>query len=466
MNLKQRLLAVAAVAGMAAAVFYGSILGAEETGEAGHALPWFGQKETIYFWYSDETLTNFLNSAAVAFGEREGVRVLPVLTSESEYLEAVNQASLYSEQMPDVWLLSHDSLEKAYLAGLAAPIQDAEGICNEKNFPRAALSAVTYQGKAVGYPFSFEVSALVYNETYLAEWAAQTAMKELLNAGDAGENPEQNPDGIPVDEALLAERTAAYFASAVPDTVEDIRIIADTFDVPAGVEGVMKWDVTDIFYNYWFVGNYMIVGGENGDDPGRIDISNPETVQCLEIYKALNQFFFIESDTVDYDSVITDFCEGKTVFTIATTDVVKRLADAEAEGLLGFDYGFALLPRVSDTLESRSMSVTNVAAVNGYSRHKALANRFAAYLTGECAETLYGRTGKVPANLNADAGGGALQIFRQEYARSIPLPKMMETGNFWLQLEGLFSRVWNGADVTELVEELAERIAVQAGYGG
>ena len=74
--------------------------------------------------------------------------------------------------------------------------------------------------------------------------------------------------------------------------------IADTFDAPEGVEGVMKWDVNNIFYNYWIVGNYMIVGGDPGDDRNDININNPETIQCLEVYKALNQFFFIESDTV------------------------------------------------------------------------------------------------------------------------------------------------------------------------
>ena len=38
-------------------------------------------------------------------------------------------------------------------------------------------------------------------------------------------------------------------------------------------------------------GNYMIVGGDPGDDRNDIDINNPETIQCLEVYKALNQFF-------------------------------------------------------------------------------------------------------------------------------------------------------------------------------
>lgn len=461
MYLKKRLLGVAAVIAAAAAVLYGGTLEADGAGTEDRGISsWFNHKETIYFWYSDENMTNFINSAAVAFGEREDVRVIPVLASESEYLEALNQASVHSDQVPDVYLISHDSLEKAYLSGLAAPIQDEAGICNGEHFPAAALSAVSYQDKLVAYPFSFETSAFVYNETYLAEWAGQTAMSELLSTGEVQEDPE-NYDGIPVDEAQLQSLTESIFADAVPDTIDDILNIANTFIVPEGVEGIMKWDVSDIFYNYWLVGNYMIVGGDAGDAPERININNPETIQCLTVYQALNQFFSIESDTVTYESVITDFCEGRVVFTIATADVVERLAREKENGNIGFEYGIARMPQVSGELKSRSMSVTTVVAVNGYSQNARLANQFAAYLTEECADLLYERTGKLSANLGANTDNEALQVFKAEYADSIPLPKMMGTGNFWMQLEGLFAKVWNGADVTALVQELSDQIAIQ-----
>ena len=107
------------------------------------------------------------------------------------------------------------------------------------------------------------------------------------------------------------------------------------------------------------------------------------------------------------------------------------------------------------------MSVTTAVAVNSYSENEELANRFAAYLVDECAETLYDRTGKVPAKLGADEDDAVLRVFKQAYADSIPLPKMMQTGNFWVQLESLFSKVWNGADVTTLVQELANQIQLQ-----
>lgn len=458
MQLKKRLIAVAAVGIFAAAVLYGSTLDISSGEETGRTLFWFDRKDTIYFWYTDEEMTNFVNSAAVSFGEREDVHVIPVLAEGSEYLEALNQASLKDEQLPDVYLISHDMLEKAYLAGLAEEIEDVAGVCDAAHFPTAALSAVSYHGKTVAYPLSFQTSALAYNESYLYEWAGQTARSALSDA--EGEETE-NTDESAVDEAQLAAKTEECFQNAVPQTMEDILKLADTFDVPEGVEGVMTWDVSDIFYNYWFVGNYMIVGGDAGDDESHIDISNAETIACLEVYKSLNQFFSIESDTVSYENALQDFIDGKTVFTIVTTDAAKRLAQSKSAGELAFDYGIAMMPDVSSELQSRSMSVTTAVAVNGYSCHKELANRFAAYLTDECADTLYEKTGRVAASLTADTDNGALQIFKLEYAESVPLPKMMETGNFWLQLERLFAQVWDGEDVTAQVQELADRIAAQ-----
>ena len=426
---------------------------------------WFGNKETIYFWYSDESLTDYINSAAVTFGEREGVRVLPVLNSESEYLEAINDATLHSGQTPDAYLLSNDMLEKAYLAGLASQVQDAEGLCTEEYFPKAALDAVTYRDKMVAYPMFYETSALVYNQTYLEVWAKQQAEKEIVNADSGEEETDTGEpvDGSELDQEAVAAKTQEYLEKAVPGTMDDILNIADTFDVPEGVEGIMKWDVSDIFYNYWFVGNYMIVGGDVGDEEENVHIYNQESIDCLTVYQALNQFFSIDSDLVDYGSVVQDFIDGKIVFTIGTTDVLEKLDRAREEGKLAYEYGIAKIPDVSEKLQSRALSVTNGVVVNGYSEHKELANKFAAYLTGECARTLYERTGKMSSHKSANAENELLQVFFADYRDSVCLPKMLETENFWLQLEVLFAKVWNGEDVTALVKELDDNMALQLG---
>lgn len=460
MSFKKKLVAVAAVVAMAAGALYASNL--EMSGEESGRLSWFGNKDTVYFWYADESLSSYLNSAAVAFGEEKGVRVIPILAEESEFLEAINKASLEEKQVPDAYLLSNDLLEKAYLAGLASEVDRT--VCNEMNFPDAALSAVQYHHKLIGYPLFYETSVLVYNETYLREWAEQQAKKEIAGLdenGDALDEPEEVDENTEIDEELLAQKTEEHFAEALPLTVEDILNIANTYDAPEGVEGVLKWDVTDIFYNYWFVGEYMIVGGDAGDDESVVHVYSEDAIACLEAYKNLNQFFSIETDKISYEGVVQDFIDGKIMFTIATTDVIATLEQAKADGTLAYDYGVTIMPDVSVDLESRSMSVTNAVVINGYSEQKELANEFAAFLTCDYAGQLYERTGKAPANRNVNTDHGALQIFATEYADSIPLPKMMETGNYWLQLEVLFSKVWNGADVMEQVGDLAQQIDMQ-----
>ena len=424
--------------------FYGT---AEEEPEVVEEVTY--DKDTIYFWYCDEAMTDYFNSAAVVFGEKHGVRVMPKLVSASEYLEAISRATLQGEQMPDAYFITNDSLEKAYLAGLAVEITDDAKLVTENNFPKAALDAVTYKGKTVAYPVTYETTALLYNETFLQEWALQQVKKEAEEAG------------IEHDEATLLALRDERMLTAIPTTIDELLLMSDSFDPPETVEGILKWDVSDIFYNYHFVGNYMTVGGDCGDDKTNINVNNPEAIACLEVYKALNQFFYIESDLVSYESVVQDFLDGKLVYTIATTDAVARVEQAISEGSFTYNYGVALMPDPSAELKGRSLSVTGTVAVNGYSANKELANKFAAFLAGEYAQDLYARSGKCAANTKVEPASGALVIFREEYAESIPLNKMVETSNFWIQLEILFSKVWNGGDVNALVAQLEQQLMSQ-----
>lgn len=435
MHFKKRVISVAAVVLCTAAVIF---CGAKPLGTMVNRptkpVASKSGKETIYFWYTDENLTSFVNNAAVSFGEEKKIRVIPVLTSEGEYLEAINEASLHSEQVPDVYMIGNDALEKAYLAGLAGEIKDPDHICSEDNFPKAALQAISYNGKKIAYPLYFETSALLYNATYLDMWAQAQAEAESVEMELVGD---------------------------IPSNLDELLYVADTFDVPEGVEGIMKWDVSDIFYNYWVVGKYLVIGGATGDDESQIDINNEEVINCLEVYKALNQFFSMETETVSYASVIQDFIDGKIMFTIATSDVIETLKEAKEDGSFAFEYGVATMPDVSEELQSASLSRTVSVAVNGYSEKKVLANEFAAYLVNVCAEDLYEKTGKISAKTDTTEEDGAVAIFKAEYADSVSLPKMMETGNFWLQMEVLFSKVWNGANVEKQVNALAEQINLQ-----
>lgn len=385
-------------------------------------------RPTITLWYTDEALEDYLASMALDYLEEYDVRVLPVLTSGLEYLEAVNDASIKKENAPDLYIIGNESLEKAHLAGLADEIDDAGQVVTENNFPKAALDAVCYQGKTVAYPLYFETSALVYNRTYLEQAAQELAVSE---------------------------------EELIPETIDDILSFAETYNAPETVEAVFKWDVSDIFYNYFFAGNYINVGGACGDDVSQMDIYNLEAVKGLKAYQDLNQFFSIDAETSSYSAVVQDFLDGKLVFTVATTDILNRIAEAKADGGFPYEYQVVPLPDVNDEVQTRGLSVTSAIAVNGYSEKKEQANAFAAWLADTGADKLYARTGRTPARLHVSSDVTGMQGFVEEYSGSIPMPKLMSTANFWVRMEIAYTKIWSGENVSDILKDLSEQIMTQ-----
>ena len=281
---------------------------------------------------------------------------------------------------------------------------------------------------------------------------AKEAQQELEENGPVEEMQEEAQP----QQEFTSEQVSAKMAEILPATLEDIKTFADSYDAPEQVEAVFKWDVTDIFYNYFFIGDAVHMGGEAGDDVSQIDIYNQNAVESMKAYAELNQFFSIDTSEIDYDSVMDEFISGKLVFTVATTDVVSRLEQAKEDGLFPYDYGITLIPDIDGEKKTRSLSVTSCVVINGYSEHQKEANDFARFLTSEYNDILYARTGKVSSALQVDYGYEALKEFAREYERSISMPKMLETSNFWVQLEAVFAQVWNGADAESKLKELAE----------
>lgn len=485
MGLKKRLTAVGILALLAGLTFGIAKSGMNMTTKTEEPL-FTGGKETLYLWYTDEALTSYLSGAAVTYNENHSVRVVPVLESGLEYLENINQASLTGE-VPDLYILSNDSLEKAYLAGLAAEIVPDEGFVPEEVYMGTGLQAAAYKDDIIGYPFYFETSSLLYNKTYLEDMAkkqleaeadvaaANEAQEDLLENGPEEGTEIGEDEGMPdlpegadsqeeSEEELSEEEQQKInerMQELLPKTIEDIKSFADNYDAPEEVSAVFKWDVTDVFYNYFFIGNAINMGGEAGYDVSLIDIYNEEAIQSMRAYEELNQFFSIDTDEIDYDRVIDEFISGKLVFTVATTDVVSKLEQAKEDGLFAYDYGITLTPDIDEEKKTRSLSVTNCVVINGYSEHQEEANDFARFLTSEYNAILFARTGKVSAAKDVDYGYEALNEFAKEYEKSISMPKMIETSNFWVQLEVAFAQVWDGADANQKLKELSEQIMQQ-----
>lgn len=425
MNLKKKLIqAGIAVAACAALLAAGHHVGTFSGSTQENSSLFFTQKQILKLWYTDDAYTDFLNSAAVNYSElQDQVRVEPQLVSASEYLEQISKASVQDEG-PDLFILSNESLEKAYLAGLATALNDGDAALSSEHYPQSARNAVTYHGKLIGYPLSFETAALIYNQTYLEQ---------------------------------LGE-------SAAPANIDEILEFADGHDAPENVEAFMRWDLSHIFYNYQFATDAFLLGGVAEDDTSQVDLYNLETIQGMQIYQNLGQFFSIDHSEVSYESVIQDFMDGKLIFTIATTDVVDTLENARANGAFPYAYGISKVPDPSTEISGHALSVTNAVVVNGYSMRQGEAEKFAAYLTGDAASSLYEMTGKMPANrlaeLPADKAG-KLEAFYNCYEDSTPMPKMMETSNFWVYFEIALINISEGSDVNTQIRQLSEKIMTQ-----
>lgn len=434
----------------------------------------FQKKENIVIWYTDDALSDYLAGAALKYYEENDVRVTPVLVSGLQYLEQIHDAQMSGEGAPDLYIISNDTLEKAYLSGLAAQITDPEGMVNASHYSDAALHAVTYENKLLGYPLYFETSIFLYNETYLTDMAVKTieaeqnaaegeAAMEMVEAAESDAELEAlaNDNGATSVSDISEEQIKEKKEALVPVTMDGILTFADSYDAPETVEAVFKWDVSDIFYNYFIVGDSISVGGINGDDAGTIDIYNQKSVECMTLYQQLNQFFSIDTKAVTYDSVLSEFMEGKIVFTVATTDAIGKLEKGKKDGTFAYEYGITAIPAVSDSLDSKSLSVTNAAVINGFSKNGTLANDFASYLVRNQTEEFYTMTDKIPSRYDVTYENPAISVALSEYGASVPIPKMMQTSNFWAQLEIAFTRIWTGSDVNEILSALDERIKKQ-----
>lgn len=417
-------------------------------------------KDSLVIWYTDESLSDYINSACVSFNEMYDVRVVPKIQSGDEYLEQINEVSIKDEGTPDLYVISNDSLERAYLGGLATLVTEDADIFNDE-FPTAAKQAVSYRGNKIAYPLYYETSALLYNRSYLYEMAENQLLADESAEPEDGE--EIAEDVVAEDEIGLSteEKIERRIQKAIPETFDELLEFANTYDAPPQVETVFKWDVKDIFYNYFFVGNYMDIGGENGDDTGIINIYNKDAIDALSVYQNMNQFFSFDYENITYESVIQEFIEGKLVFTTATSDIIRRLEEAKAEGTFEYEYGITNIPDLNDEMTSKSMSVTSTVVVNGFSEKKELANAFAKYLTVTKATDLYEMTGKLSACKTVQNEEVKFDVFFEEYSESSPLPKMMATSNFWLLAETTFSNIWSGKSINSEVKKLSEQVKEQ-----
>ncbi len=398
-----------------------------------------GKDVELTIWYTDAKLNEFMLEAAEDYRETTGITVNPQLISAVDYIEKISDATFIEEKAPDLFVAGSDLLQKALYAGIVDD-QVAYSDAERANIPQKAFDAATCDGKLIGYPFYFESCFLLYNQYYAQDW---------------------------------------------PRTVDQILEYADAYEsnsTTERVQSIFKWDVSDIFYNYFFIGNYVGLGGAHGDDKAQLNLSEGNVIECLKYYQSLNEFFAIDEETVHSEDVVQEFIDGKIVFTIAKTDAIARLEQAIADGTVpeyqleptkdaeGNEipprevecfYGIGDIPNLSDTLVTRGLSVTNSIVVNNYSPNRAYANDLAHYISYERADQLYDETGKVSVCRNVTAGDENWERIMAQYDGSVEIPKIIEMSNYWILMEIAFANIWNGADIMTEIGTVVDQMNMQ-----
>lgn len=416
--------------------------------------------DVIYIWYTDEALASYLDNASISYYSQTGVHVQPVLVSGLGYLEKIHEETLHGANVPDLYIIGNESLETAVLSGLATPLKDSRHILNTSSFPQVSLDAVSYGGDYVGYPLCFETSVFLYNKTYLEAIAGREAERIAKEAASESAKQEgsETSEGEAENESEKLSPEDITPEKILPRSYVGILEFANSYDPPEGMEVFLKWDVTDIMYNYGFAGAYMDLGGSTGDDRGRLDLYNTNAMYALSIFQDFNQFFSIEAKEITYDSVIDEFIQGKVMFTFANTAVIEKLERAKEDGSLAFEYGIAPLEMLNTTLQARNLSVTDTVVVNGYGEQRELAEDFAAYLSSEYVTNLYARSGKMCAYKSVEYEYPQMAAVKDCYEMSVPIPKLVESGNYWVLAELCYTNIWEGEDVNRSLLALAQKI--------
>lgn len=414
------------------------------------------EAKQLTLWYTDDKLNAYLVEAASDFEKRHHVEVTLQLVTAVDYIEHINTASISDLGGPDLFITSSELLEKARLSGLAVENDSFSERELKGSFPQKALDAAACGGKLMAYPFYFETCFLLYNKGY---------------------------------------------TDAAPATIDEILAYADNFEGSAGterVESIFKWNVADIFFNFFFIANYVNLGGVTGDNRSEVDLSAEEIIRCLEYYQSLNAFFAIDADEVTTDDVLQEFIDGKIVFTIAKTDAIARLDSAIAEGLAyqvpeeetgeesaegdeegaedtaseeetpqeqpednGYFYGIAQVPDLTGELHTKGLSVTNSVVVNAYSGERELAKEFAKYLTYDKVDSLYTMANKMPVKMGVSYANEEMNLLFAQYEDSVEVPKITDLSNYWIEMEIAFANIWRGNDVGTEIESVNQMVQAQ-----
>lgn len=338
----------------------------------------------LRFWYDDASYENYLTAMAANYYEETGVLVSLTYMDTMDYVGDIYDATMKEEAYPDAYLLSGEELEKAHLYGVAGESKMEtlySGIVANN-----AITASKCHGKMFGYPLSFNVCLLAYNNQYFE--TAPESLQAIIDYSDENE-PDEN------------------------------------------VHYLLEWDAYDPFFGFLFVSDSIRL---NTEEVGVLEASydEEELEELMLFLEECLTSFSLPLDTVTEESVIEDVLNGVTLCAIVDSDSMAQLHDSQ--------YDIAEFPRLNEELAAQSAALTDMIIVNDYTEKREDASAFAKYLTLDNYDSVWEMTGHYPVQLQQGEDAKA-RVAYQAYENAILAPNSQDAGGFWIYIKDMITEV-------------------------
>lgn len=367
---------------------------------------------TVNVWFNNSDYEPYLEFVAKQFKQaNELVTINPVYVEADSYINYIYDESVRNGNACDLYFLTSEEIEKAYLMGLMSENDMYPEVYNENVFGKAAMTACSYNGKLYGYPVSFNTSFLVYNKKY-AE---------------------------PVD------------------TIDQIRQISDNYQITEenqDVSMVFQWAPGSMFLNYAACGKYINIGGDNAEDSSSVSVDGDSIKKVLNKYAELNSAFGTDRNNTSLETCVDLFSTGNLLYTILDADSISRIDLSEV------DYGICKYPSMGDGVESRAMSVTTMAVVNPYTKNVDASKAVARAISYDYADYMESTAKKscARADIKVKKNAESYKAMHDIYSDSVVKAKYIGVGEVYMRYEIMIHQVYDGTNVDEAYNSFASCI--------
>lgn len=374
-------------------------------------------RNVINVWYNDTRYEQYFKVLAAEYKKETGIDVCVNYLQDMDYLENINKANRQDGSIdykkPDVYLLNTEELEAAYESGLANVNDDA--ILNEDNFIEKSLRDVTYKGKYMAYPLSYDTAFMLYNKNYMKE---------------------------------------------APASFDEIMRFSNEFDytVHQDVKQVFYYNASDTIHNYFFLGAYLNFGGIYGDDEGIIDIENDRIKEAASFYSEFAKETGIDIFDAEYARIPEEFVKEEllcTIVTISEFNEIRRLSEGKK-----LNYGACLIPNLNQEQKTKPLSITQSFVINYMSDKKNMAADFIRYAVLERTDLVVNNTGLLPAAHRKNTNSFDT-VIQNQYEASASLPKLIISADYYVLVGEILKHVCQGKQIDELLHEISENYIVR-----